>query len=309
MKFGTPEPISALNRIKIIESREPLVDIRDFCPAVEVLDRVCPYLRRTAADMLNRAAASLPPGCKFRIGTALRTLSMQRKGWDRFFRRTQREHPDWSHPALRRATNKYFAPYDQPAPPGHCTGGAVDVILLGPDRKPADVTSPSKRWEAAYTWSDYISPQAKANRMILVQAMLDAGFSNCRDEYWHYSYGDSGWAVRVGERTCPYGFIEPSPVVDARYKGGVAGEITRIAESVWRAQADKTGKLDIGVFWSLARPIVLELQGIPPGEPVLLSTNRKTWQRTPAVANESGIGLTLTPRSDRVYARTMIPMP
>jgi D-alanyl-D-alanine dipeptidase len=35
--------------------------------------------------------------------------------------------------------------------------------------------------------------------------MLGAGFSNCRDEWWHYSYGDAAWAVRTGRKTCVYG--------------------------------------------------------------------------------------------------------
>jgi D-alanyl-D-alanine dipeptidase len=66
-------------------------------------------------------------------------------------------------------------------------------------------------WAAAPTWIETISPTAKANRMLMVQAMLGAGFSNCRDEYWHYSYGDSAWAVRVGSRECSYGLVKPPP--------------------------------------------------------------------------------------------------
>src|SRR5205823_9153848 len=105
--------------------------------------------------------------------------------------------------------NKYFAPYDQKAPPGHCTGGAIDVGLLDPSGQPLDMTSPTTGWKAAYTWSDKISPDARQNRMIMVEAMLGAGFSNCRDEFWHYSWGDSAWAVRVGEFECPYGWAHP----------------------------------------------------------------------------------------------------
>ena len=41
-----------------------------------------------------------------------------------------------------------------------------------------------------------------------VQAMLGAGFSNCRDEWWHYSWGDAGWAVRMGETECCYGLVD-----------------------------------------------------------------------------------------------------
>src|SRR5262249_25428650 len=116
MKLGAPEPIAALNRVKILETGEPLVELRDFCPDVQVMERVCPYLRRTAAEMLNRAQSSLPPGHRLRIGTALRTLTMQKSGWDNYFQRMKEEHPGWPLSALRRATNQYFAPYDQPAP-------------------------------------------------------------------------------------------------------------------------------------------------------------------------------------------------
>ena len=43
--------------------------------------------------------------------------------------------------------------------------------------------------------------------------MLAAGFSNCRDEYWHYSYGDAGWAVRMGLTECVYGLSELDPSI------------------------------------------------------------------------------------------------
>lgn len=39
--------------------------------------------------------------------------------------------------------------------------------------------------------------------------MHNAGFSNCRDEYWHWSYGDSAWSVRAGASDAIYGLIEP----------------------------------------------------------------------------------------------------
>jgi len=232
-KIGAPEPIAALNRVKILETGEPLVDIRDFCPNVRVVESACPYLRRTVAEMLNRAQASLPPGYRLHVGTALRTLSMQKSGWDNFFQKMKEEHPGWPLSALRRATNRYFAPYDQPAPPGHCTGGAVDVALLGPDDQPLDMTSPTEGWEAAYTWSDKISPEAKQNRLMMVNAMLGANFSNCREEFWHYSYGDSAWAVRVGEATCPYGLIEPPVAVEARFEGAFAQAVRQIDTFSW----------------------------------------------------------------------------
>lgn len=281
MKIGALEPIAALNRVKIRETGEPLVDIRDFCPAVLTPDTVCPFLRRTAAEMLNHAASLLPPQHQFRIGTALRTLSMQKRGWDGYFQRMTEEHPGWPLSALRRATNRYFAPYDQPAPPGHCTGGAVDVALLGPDGAPLDVTAPTKGWEAAYTWSDKLSPEAKRNRMIMVEAMLAAGFSNCREEYWHYSWGDSAWAVRVGEKTCPYGFVETAPTVEAHFMGALAAEIRQEAPLEWTCRTvaldDGTPGLFVGVFWAEDREVTLNIEA-PAPEALFISADRKEWK-------------------------------
>ncbi len=136
---------------------------------------------------------------------------MQREHYERYFNQLREQHPEWSYATLRRMTNRFFAPVDQKAPPGHCTGGAVDVQLLLPNGKPADVTSPFTGWQAAPTWIEGLTPEAHRNRMILVEAMLGAGFSNCRDEFWHYSYGDAAWAVRAGAPYCIYGLIDLPP--------------------------------------------------------------------------------------------------
>ena len=96
---GSPEPIAALNRIRILEytrpwaEREPLVDIRTHCRDVVFADNLCPFLRRRTADMLNHAQSSLPIGIRLKVGTALRTLSLQKGGWDRYFERMRAEHP------------------------------------------------------------------------------------------------------------------------------------------------------------------------------------------------------------------------
>jgi zinc D-Ala-D-Ala dipeptidase len=234
VKIGSPEPIAALNRVRILEyalpisEREPLVDVRSYCPHIVASPKLCPYLRKSVADMLNVACETLPEGYQFHVHTCLRTLAMQKRGWDNYFKRKREEHPDWPLSTLRRSVNQYYAPYDQPAPPGHCTGGAVDVAIHDHEGNALDVISPTTGWQAAYTWSDKISAEAKTNRMHMVNAMLGAGFSNCRDEYWHYSYGDSAWAVRVGEKECPYGWIHPPVTADVEFEGS-AGSIEAVA--------------------------------------------------------------------------------
>ena len=83
--------------------------------------------------------------------------------------------------------------------------------LVGPDFRARDMTAPTNGWEAAYTWSDKIGAEAKANRTLIIDALLQVGFSNCRDEWWHWSYGDNAWSVRTGRDRALFGLIEPPP--------------------------------------------------------------------------------------------------
>ena len=324
-KLGSPEPIAALNRVKILEQnrpwqeREPLVDVRVFCPEVVWAEHVCPYLRQTVAERVNRAQASLPAGYRLKAGTALRTLTMQKRGWDNYYQKMQTEHPEWPLSALRRATNKFFAPYDQKAPPGHCSGGAVDVGLLDPEGNSLDMIAPTEGWEAAYTWSDKISPEAKANRMTMVEAMLGAGFSNCRDEYWHYSWGDSAWAVRVGVQECPYGWIYPPVALEAESEEieasslqcetlrDASGQATQAAGSVHLPVSAATWR--IGLYWANGVPVTLRLHNAPVNLTLFRSVDKETWEPiTEGVWEADCLCLLLTPDTDRLFLSNALPV-
>jgi zinc D-Ala-D-Ala dipeptidase len=303
MKIGAAEPIAALNRVRIHESGEPIVDVRDACPEVEVHEDCCPYLRATVAEMVSRAQAALPPELHLRVSTALRTLRHQKSLWDAYFAQMQEKHPAWPLATKRRATNRFFAPYDQPAPPGHCTGGAVDVQLIAADGALLNLAAPFDSWAVAYTWSDRISADARRDRLILVEAMLGAGFSNCREEYWHYSWGDSAWAVRVGEQYCPYGLVEPPVSVEARFTGGRSGAIVRDTEERWGVTPDAEGRVCVGVFWAAGKRIELCVSG--PGDvPLHTSTDRENWQCVVLEVQDGGSALVLTPDADRVWVAT-----
>ena len=340
-RIGSPEPIAALNRVKIREyadaweEREPLVDIRAYCGGVVCNEGICPYLRHTVADRLNHAQNSLPPGYRLKVGTALRTLSMQKRGWDGYHKRMREEHPDWPLSALRRATNKYHAPYDQKAPPGHCTGGAVDVGLLDPEGNALDMVAPTQGWDAVDTFSVKISPEARANRMLMVEAMLSAGFSNCRDEYWHYSWGDSAWAVRVGESECPYGWTHAPITLETDFPGASASELSIEFER------DPNGKptqahgrcafapdaerlpdgnllLAVGLYWAKDNPVSLRL-ALPPGmgtefnTPLWIGNGKDVWEplavRAGQSEQEKELRLHIEPPFDRSILTTRKPEP
>lgn len=304
MRLGAREPIAALNRVCIVESGEPLVDIRIACPGIVIREECCPFLRTTVAAMLLQASSALPDGFRFYVSTAMRTLAIQRDHWDTYFRRMQEEHPQWPLATLRRATNRFFAPYDQPAPPGHCTGGAVDVLLVDTQGEPIDVTSPLDRWTGAYTWTDRISPEARSRRMVLVDSMLRAGFSNCREEFWHYSYGDSAWAVRTGRTECPYGLAAPPALVEAAFTNGRAGSIERTGESEWACRPiipeDGGSPLTIGILWSAGSTVTVRLSGMA-GASFGISADRHTWKPVLVEIDGADAVAHITPEVDRLF--------
>ena len=196
----------------------------------------------------------------------------------------------------------------------------MDVGLLGPDGNALDMTAPTEGWQAAYTWSDKIGPEAKHNRMLMVEAMLGAGFSNCRDEYWHYSWGDSAWAVRVGETECPYGWAYPPVRVEADFEGGhfPTGELQAVRDRNGRVlSADGAFPVpqDIaawrfGVYWAKEVPVTLRLRSAAPDTICYFSTSRETWEPLPAAQMErdgADLRLSLLPPADRIYLSSTLP--
>lgn len=209
---GRPEPIAALNRIPELESGEPLVALADVAPSVRIMrPSVIPFVRLSVAEMAQRAAELLPDGFLLGITDAWRPFERQVKIYEGMSRFLKEARPNLGHSAHRRILCRWVAPTDQKAPPGHCTGAAIDVNLLDASGEPVDVTSPYGRLGGAPTYVYGLTERARANRMLLVETMLAVGFSNCRDEWWHYSYGDAGWAVRLAQPTCFYGRINLEP--------------------------------------------------------------------------------------------------
>ncbi len=203
---GRPEPIAALNRILEIENGEPLVALADLAPTVVVpYERTIPYCRESVAKMAEQAAKNLPTGYQLAVTDAWRPIERQKLIYEWFTRCVHEAFPGLPYAAVRRRVNRFVAPYDQKAPPGHCTGAALDVLLLDEAGEILDVVSPFDRFKAAPTYTYGLSPEAQRHRDILVNTLLEVGFSNCRDEWWHYSYGDAGWAVRLGHAQCFYG--------------------------------------------------------------------------------------------------------
>ena len=162
--------------------------------------------------MCEQASKLLPNGYFLGLVEGWRPIQRQQRIFDFIWNCAKETWPERSHASLRRTVCRWAAPTDQKAPPGHCTGAAVDVWLVNDKNEVIDVSSPFDRFRAAPTYSYGLTEEAQRNRTVLVDAMLEVGFSNCRDEWWHYSFGDAGWAVRMAEDECCYGLahLEPS---------------------------------------------------------------------------------------------------
>ncbi len=209
---GRPEPIAALNKIVECENNEPLVYMPDVAPSVRIpREATIAYCRESVARMAEEAAKSLPKGYYLAVTDAFRPFDRQVKIFELMWRFGTEAFPHLSYAQMRRKICRWVAPVDQKAPPGHCTGAALDVVLEDEAGELIDVASPYDRFTAAPTYCLDLSSEAHRNRMILVEAMLGVGFSNCRDEWWHYSFGDAGWAVREGKDECMYGLVELEP--------------------------------------------------------------------------------------------------
>jgi len=59
--------------------------------------------------------------------------------------------------------------------------------------------------ETAPTEVKGLPEEARANRRLLIDTLAATGLTNYAGEWWHWSYGDQGWALRTGAEAAIYG--------------------------------------------------------------------------------------------------------
>lgn len=167
--------------------------------------------RETVAKALARAAEALPPGIRLAVVEGWRPPHIQRRMHLAALARWRERYPEWSETQVKRVANRFTAPLHPKVPPPHTTGGAVDVLLVDESGQEMDMISPfAYRDSRAYpTQVRGLSPTALRNRQILFEAMSSTGLTNYPSEYWHWSYGDQGWAYRGQHPHAIYGPIQP----------------------------------------------------------------------------------------------------
>lgn len=212
-----PESIDGWKTIEIRECSEPLVNLAG-APQILVDPRYFKqriqgskeevFLRLGVAMRLVAATRYLPKGYKFLIWDGWRPLEVQQALFDEFYSWLQKENPGLPEENLVNLTQTYVSlPSINPAKPSpHNTGGAMDLTLVYEDGHDVPMGTGfddfSARAATAYFEGRMnLTKQERGfrdNRRILFYALTQAGFTNYREEWWHFDYGNQFWAVQKG---------------------------------------------------------------------------------------------------------------
>lgn len=209
-----------LDAVPIEECGEPLVDFLEFCPQlifapehpVFEFPRVH-MVRLSVAKMLKDAARRVPAGLRLQIVEGYRPLAVQREHFKHSLEEAKKRFPDADEAKLLLEAGRYSAPPDAPTPPPHLTGGAVDLELIDGSGARLDFISPYEMFDMRHAKMNAsgLSAEAEDNRALLREILEPTGLTNYADEWWHWSYGDNGWALRVGANAAIYDRIELPP--------------------------------------------------------------------------------------------------
>lgn len=181
------------------------------------------YVREGVARRLAHAASLLPEQYSLLVWDAWRSLAVQRALFDEECRVLREQFPSLAEDEVRRRSEVYVSlPSDdvrRPSP--HYTGGAVDLTIAGPNRRPLPMGtgfdafnehSRTRVLEERIEKDEMLSEEEKEwlqNRRILYHTMVACGFTSYCEEWWHFDYGDQFWGV-VTSTQALYGGIEPS---------------------------------------------------------------------------------------------------
>lgn len=215
-KISIAEPVTEVKKVRIVECGEPLVDYLELCPALCKADPVFNYryetvVRESVARKLCAAAKALHKGYRLGILEGWRPHHIQKRMYLRTWNRFKEMHPNWSDAQLRRVVNRFTAPMNSKVPPPHSTGGAVDIFLLDSDLNELDMRAPYPSMDphSFPLEARGLDKTSIERRRIMSDALLEGGMTNYPSEYWHWSYGDQGWAYRTHAAHAIYGVIEP----------------------------------------------------------------------------------------------------
>lgn len=206
-----------LKKVVTEDIGEPLVSLHTLPQTVvinlvdlhiETIDTDRLRLRSGVVVLLKQVEENLPKGYHLMIRDAFRSKLIVEQLRALYIQREKEKNPNLSDQEASLLVEMFLATSDDIVPPGHMTGGALDVVLAYDDgtRVPMEVSYDLiPRAKQIRTICEGLPQEIMNNRKILVEAMESVGFHNYSGEYWHYSYGDAYWAVRRKDKKALYG--------------------------------------------------------------------------------------------------------
>lgn len=214
------EPVEELVKVPLIDNGEPLVDVFQVCPQLLWMEKSPRFDfprnglgRVTLANMLKNAQELLPSHLRLQIVGVFRPFEIQKQMYEAAGAELREEHPDWDEEYLISYLNVFSAPPIWDTPPPHTTGGAVDLTLTDAHGERIDMTSPFEMgWPSAPMDVQGLTDEARRNRDLMRGILLEVGLTNFPGEWWHWSYGEPGWALRGGHPHALYGAVPDNKV-------------------------------------------------------------------------------------------------
>ena len=166
------------------------------------------YLREGIIDRLKYVQKSLPKGYHLWLANTTRTEKVVLELYDLYIKRFKKQNSQLANEDVDLKVRNILAMPNDKIPPGHMTGGALDVILADDKGKKLPMKIDKKKVPTevqSFTFYPKLPKEMKKNRKILYNAMISVGFNNYFREFWHYSYGDAYWAVRRKKKVAIYG--------------------------------------------------------------------------------------------------------
>lgn len=172
-------------------------------------------VRSMLAWRLEEAQLLLPAGIHIRVVEGLREAADQQGIIDRYSAEIASLNPHLSVAERHDLTSRFVSPISV-AP--HVAGAAVDLTLVDADGRELDLgtaidATPEQSLGACYFDAIAIGAEARSNRDLLADVLLDVGCVNYPTEWWHWSFGDKYWALLTGAPAAlfgPVGTTEPA---------------------------------------------------------------------------------------------------
>ncbi|MBU7568429.1 M15 family metallopeptidase [Weissella hellenica] len=217
-----------IKEVPITENNEPLVSL-SYLPEkmivspqyfIQNLPGTYPELfaRALVQEKLIEAARRLPYGYKFVVFDTWRSIPTQQALFDQMKLFVKRDHPTYSDEEIQQAALRIVAlpSTDEKKPSPHNTGGSVDLSIIDEKGRLLDMGSPfddiSLRAKTTYYEVDDTSEkyeEARRNRRLLYHIMIQSGFTNYTEEWWHFDYGNQNWAKLSHQDHALYGATKP----------------------------------------------------------------------------------------------------